>query len=225
MKCQTCPTCEGTNTLRNSSLAVRVYELRSVGFTCISSKRFYAQKSKSGFRRLFVMSFNIERKKAQFTPESVPPGSVCLSFVAARNGKAILCGRMDRLDIWLDRFYVSPTNGPNFLASGKLLLPASHLLWYESPRDAAMRIMREMALLEVPKEKFKLVGVQSHLRPSPKDPSLPHWDICFVYSADLPITELKQPEWFKDFGFKTNLKADDFTRGHGDVLEEAGLLN
>jgi hypothetical protein len=172
------------------------------------------------------MSFIVERKKAQFTPESVPPGSVCLSsFVAARNGKAILAGRMDRLDIWLDRFYVSPINGPSFLASGKLLLPASHLLWYESPLDAAVRILKEQALLEVPKEKLELVDAQSHLRPSPKDPAMPHWDICFVYSADIPNVELEQLEWFKDFGFKSNLKADDFTRDHGDVLEEAGLLN
>ena len=171
------------------------------------------------------MTFNVERKKAQFAPGDAPPASVCLSsFVAVRNCKAILAGRMDRLDIWLDRFYVSPTNGPTFLASGKLLLPASHLLWYESPLNAAERVLKEQALLEVPKEKLKLVDAQSHLRPSARDPSIPHWDICFVYSVELPGGELKQPEWFKDFGFKSNLKADDFTRGHGDVLEEAGLL-
>jgi hypothetical protein len=171
------------------------------------------------------MTFNVEKKRALFSPDDVPPGSVCLSsFVATSDGKGVLAGRMDRLDIWVERFYVSPANGKNFLASGKLLLPASHLQWYESPLDAAVRILREQALLDVPKEKLKLVDAQSHLRPTADDPSIPHWDICFVYSADLPSAQLKQPEWFKDFGFKSNLKADDFTRGHGDVLEEAGLL-
>lgn len=169
----------------------------------------------------------MERKKAQFTTEIVPPGSVCLSsFVAVNNDRGgILAGSMDRLDIWLDRFFVSPTNGPSFLASGKLLLPASHLLWYESPLDAGERILKEIALInDVPKEKLELVDVQSHLRPSPKDASIPHWDICVLYKVDSYRGTLKQPEWFRDFGFKTNLKNDDFTRGHGDVLVEAGLI-
>ena len=96
------------------------------------------------------MSFSVERKKAQFTTESVPPGSVCLSaFVAVTDGQeGILAGRMDRLDIWLERFFVSPTNGPDFLASGKFLLPASHLLWYESPIDAAERILKGITLID-----------------------------------------------------------------------------
>jgi hypothetical protein len=173
------------------------------------------------------MSFSVERKKAQFTTESVPPGSVCLSaFVAVNDGEGgILAGQMAKLDIWLERFFVSPTNGPSFLASGKLLLPASHLLWYESPLDAAERILKEIALIDdIPKDRLKLVDVQSHLRPAVTNPENPHWDICIVYKVDSYTGKLKQPEWFKDFGFKSNLKADDFTRGHGDVLEEAGLL-
>lgn len=173
------------------------------------------------------MSFNVQRRKAQFAPEDVPPGSVCLSsFVAVADGRGgILAGRMDRLDIWLERFFVSPTNGPNFLASGKYLLPASHLLWYESPLDASERILEEIALIDdVPKERLKLVDVQSHLRPAAKNPAVPHWDICIVYKVDSYHGSLRQPEWFKDFGFKSNLKANDFTRGHGDVLEEAGIL-
>ncbi len=174
-----------------------------------------------------MSSFKVERKKAQFTKEDVPPGSVCLSsFVAVTDDKGgILAGRMNLLDVWLERFFVSPTNGPSFLASGKLLLPASHLLWYESPLDAAERVLKEMALIEdVPKERLKLVDAQSHLRPSVKDPSIPHWDICFVHEVASYQGKLKQPRWFKEFEFKLNLKADDFTRGHGDVLEEAGLL-
>ncbi len=174
------------------------------------------------------MSFPVVKKKAQFTPESVPPGSVCISsFVVVEDGKGgILAGRMDRLDVWLDRFYASPVNAPSFLASGKFLLPASHITWYESPLAASERILKEMALVEdVPKKDIKLVDVQSHLRPSMNDPLIPHWDICVVYNVDDYRGRIGQPEWFKDFGFKSNLKADDFTRGHGDVLEEAGLIS
>ena len=174
------------------------------------------------------MSFNIDRtKKAQFSKESVPPGTVCISsFVVVTDGKGgILSGRMDKLDVWVDRFYASPTNAPTFLASGKLLLPASHLVWYESPLDAAERILKEMALIEdVPRDRIELIDVQSHLRPSANNPSNPHWDICIIYKVDSYGGKINQPEWFRDFGFKYNLKNDDFTRGHGDILEEAGML-
>jgi len=174
------------------------------------------------------MSFNVDRsKKAQFSSGDVPPGTVCMScFIAVNDGEGgLLTGRMDHLDIWLDRFFMSPLTGPAYVASGKLVLPASHLFWYESPLDAAERILKEMALIDnVPKDHIKLVDVQSHLRPGFKDPSIPHWDICVLYKVDSYKGKIKQPKWFKDFGFKPNLKAGDFTRGHGDVLEEAGLL-
>lgn len=175
------------------------------------------------------MSFGIDRnKKAQFSVGDVPPGTVCISsFVAVNDGKdGVLAGRMDHLDIWLDRFFMNPVTGPTYVASGKLVLPASHLAWYESPLDAAQRILREMALIDdVPKDRIKLVDVQSHLRPRTSDPSIPHWDICVLYKVDSYQGKIKQPEWFKDFGFKSDLKIDDFTRGHGDILEEAGLLS
>jgi hypothetical protein len=174
------------------------------------------------------MSFNIDRsKKAQFSLNDVPPGTVCISsFVVVNDGNGrILAGRMDQLDVWLDRFYANPTTAPTFLASGKLLLPASHIVWYESPLDAADRVLKEMALIDdVPKNKITLVDVQSHLRPSAKDQNVPHWDICVLYSVDSYNGKLKQPGWFRDFGFKKDLKPDDFTRGHGDILKEAGML-
>jgi len=173
------------------------------------------------------LSFPVVKKKAQFTSESVPPGTVCISsFVVVNDGRGgILAGRMDQLNVWLDRFYASPVNAPSFLASGKFLLPASHIQWYEAPLDASDRILKEMALIDdVPKEKIKLVDVQSHLRPAMNDPLIPHWDLCIVYKVDNYQGKLKQPAWFKDFGFKISLNADDFTRGHGDVLDEAGLL-
>jgi ADP-ribose pyrophosphatase YjhB (NUDIX family) len=177
------------------------------------------------------MSYEVVNKKAQFSPNDVPPGSVCLStFVVVRNGGGILAGKMDKLEIWIERFYMSEKGGPSYLASGKFLLPASHVSWYESPLDSAVRILKEQTLLSVPKERIKLVDIQSHLRPVPSNPSgPPHWDICVVYTTELPddqARKLGQPEWFKDLGFKSEstLAVDDFTRGHGDVLEEAGFI-
>jgi hypothetical protein len=38
--------------------------------------------------------------------------------------------------------------------------------------------------------------------------------------------EIRKPEWFSELKFlqPQGLKADDFTRGHGDVLLERGII-
>ena len=173
------------------------------------------------------------RKKALFSAESPPPpGGICLSsFVVVSNGSGMLAGRMKNPDTWVDRFFVSQKFVPGYMAEGeKYLMPAMHLAWYESPLDAADRILREQVLVDFPKEKIKLLGVQSHLRGDLNDEkNPPHWDICFVYEAKLPARaagKIKSPEWFEDFGFKpkSKLTAANFLRGHGDVLEEAHVI-
>lgn len=39
--------------------------------------------------------------------------------------------------------------------------------------------------------------------------------------------EVKRPEWFSELRFvKANeMTSDDFTRGHGDVLKEFGMIH
>ena len=175
---------------------------------------------------------NQPRGKALFSAESPPPaGGICLSsFVVVSNGSGILLGKMKKPEIWIERFFVSQQFVPRYMSEGKYLMPASHLAWYESPLDAADRILREQALVNFPKEKIRLLGVQSHLRGDLNDEkNPPHWDICFVYEARLSAKvarKIKSPEWFEDFGFKpkSKLTAGDFARAQGDVLEEAHLI-
>jgi hypothetical protein len=50
-----------------------------------------------------------------------------------------------------------------------------------------------------------------------------------VYETKIPKTlakKLSSPEWFGDYGMKkkSSLKVDDFARGHGEVLEKAGMI-
>jgi ADP-ribose pyrophosphatase YjhB (NUDIX family) len=171
-------------------------------------------------------------RKALFNEKNVTPGGTCLSsFVLVRSGGAVLVGRMRKHEIWVDRFFVGEKFAPDYLASGKYLLPARHLAWYESPLAAAESVVREQVRLKVPRSRIRLMGVQSHVRgdvDSSERP--PHWDICFVYEAKVPAktaSRLKTPPWFKDFQFVplSALSVADFTRGHGDILEEAGLLS
>ena len=171
------------------------------------------------------------RRKAMFTEGNVPKGGVCLSsFVALTNGGRILIGKMARPEIWTERFFVGERFAPIYRNSGKYLLPSRHLAWYESPFGAAMSVIQEQALLRVPESRVRLVDVQSHVRGDVNDEAEPpHWDICFLYRTEVPARiarSIKSPAWFEDFHFTpiASLTADDFTRGHGDVLGEAGML-
>jgi ADP-ribose pyrophosphatase YjhB (NUDIX family) len=93
------------------------------------------------------------------------------------------------------------------------------LKYGERPEDAATRILTEM--VGAKKAKLKLLQVQSHLAQDPNDPESAHWDICFVYGGTLK-GKIQAPEWFSELRFAKpkELKSEDFTRGHGDVLKE-----
>jgi ADP-ribose pyrophosphatase YjhB (NUDIX family) len=171
------------------------------------------------------------KMKALFSEGNVPPGGTCLSsFVVVANGRSILVGKMSRPEIWIERFLVGPKFAPIYASSGKYLLPARHLHWYESPLEAAYSVVRDQVGLAIPKSKISLVDVQSHLQgdvDNEKEP--PHWDICFVYHVQVSnklAAKLERPEWFSELAFKPlkSLKQDDFTRGHGDILQMAGMI-
>ena len=171
------------------------------------------------------------RKKALFTEGNTPPGGLCLSsFVVLTTGRDVLIGKMARPEMWVEKFFVGEKFAPTYVQSNKYLLPASHLAWYESPLEAAGRVANEQAMMPIPKEKLKLLGIQSHVSGDPTSTTEPpHWDICFVYEGNISKSaakKLKAPEWFEDLAFvnRSKLKAEDFTRGHGDVLEHAGII-
>jgi len=171
------------------------------------------------------------KTKALFSQKNVPPGGTCLSsFVVVSNGRNILVGKMARPEIWVQRFLVGPTFAPVYAGSGKYVLPARHLHWYESPLEAALGVMRDQVGLDIPASKISLVDVQSHVSGDINDEEEPpHWDICFLYRTQVSNKQaetLKRPEWFSELAFKPlrSLKQDHFTRGHGDVLKGAGML-
>lgn len=171
------------------------------------------------------------KQKALFREGSAPPGGTCLSsFVILTTGSDMLVGKMMKPEVWVEKFFVGPQWAQTYYQSKKYMLPASHLAWYESPLEAAARTVKEQTLLPLRKDDLKLIEVQSHLSGDPTSTTEPpHWDICFVYEGKVSksvATKLKQPEWFEDFGFvsRAKLKSDDFTRGHGDVLEKASAI-
>lgn len=164
-------------------------------------------------------------KRAVFAEGSVPKGGTCLSsFLILRSKDGILAGKMTKPEIWIEKFLVGESFAPKYAASNKWILPASHLTYGEKPEDAAMRVLTEQ--VGANRTTLSLLQVQSHLSQSPTDPEAAHWDICFVYEGQM-AERIRKPEWFSELEFmKTQrLKADDFTRGHGDVLLELGMID
>ena len=164
-------------------------------------------------------------KKAMFMEGQVPKGGTCISAFLILEGKdGVLAGKMAKPDIWVEKFFVGPSFAPKYAASGKWMLPASHLKYGEKPDDAATRILTEQ--LGISGVKVALSQVQSHLSQDPNDPEAAHWDICFIYKGTVK-GNVPKPEWFSELEFlkPSKLSAEDFTRGHGDVLKELGTIH
>ncbi len=164
------------------------------------------------------------RKAALFIEGNVPKGGACLSsFLVMRGKSGILVGKMARPELWVEKFFVGQSYAPKAVSSGKWVLPASHLQFFESPEDAATRILTEE--IQAKETKLRLLQVQSHLSHDPNDPEAAHWDICFVYGGTHKGS-LERPEWFSELKFVNtrSLTNESFARGHGDVLKQLGVI-
>jgi ADP-ribose pyrophosphatase YjhB (NUDIX family) len=172
-----------------------------------------------------------KKRKALFNRDNVPEGGTCLSsFLVVSRGNEILVGKMKNPQVWMDRFFVGEKFAPIYASSGKYILPASHLAWYESPQEAAFRIASDqIAHSPHSKEDLRLLDVQSFVSGDPNsDTEPPHWDFCFVYEMKLlPDEDIKEPEWFEELRFveRGKLNVDDFTRGHGDILQQLKFIS
>jgi ADP-ribose pyrophosphatase YjhB (NUDIX family) len=163
-------------------------------------------------------------KKAMFGEGQVPKGGTCISAFLVLTGKGgLLAGKMTQPNVWVEKFMVGENFAPKYAASGKWILPASHLKYGEKPEDAAKRILTEQ--LGLSKVKLTFAEVQSHLSGDPNDPEGAHWDICFIYEGRVK-GNVPRPEWFSELAFlkPKDVSVEGFTRGHGDVLKELGTI-
>jgi hypothetical protein len=104
------------------------------------------------------------------------------------------------------------------------MLPASQLLLFESPDDAAQRVAREqleLDLVQLPSPRV-FSETQTRVGAAGKDP---HWDLHFIYEIAWPKGRPPRARPWKDLSFRTvnDTPRSTFGRGHGDVLELIGL--
>jgi hypothetical protein len=100
------------------------------------------------------------------------------------------------------------------------MIPSSHLIFGEDPKDAAKRILREQLVLQ----NIGLEGpfVVSFQYASSRAPQHLHWDIEFIFKGK--IESIVKNELWNELEFidVRKISKKDFTRGHEDILEAIG---
>ena len=148
--------------------------------------------------------------------------SVFLVLEHPQRAGSVLAGHLDPNGPWWEVGALDPER----LASvaERWMLPSCQLLLFESPEEAARRILNE----QLGSPPLALVGPRVFSDPSarPGRPGKdPHWDLHFVFrgqwssSAPPKVTLWKQ----LDFVDVARTPRTQFARDQGDVLELVGL--
>lgn len=157
---------------------------------------------------------------AHFDARSPVVDALCLSAFLVSIEEGLLVGRMRDPEAWATLDAVQ-AKGSAFQGE-RWVLPASHLVVAESPDAAARRIATEQL-------GGRLRGltpwrVLSFAGPLASRDEATHWDLCFVYQAEVELAET--PPWFAELRRVPleTLRPEAFARGHGEVLEALHLL-
>jgi ADP-ribose pyrophosphatase YjhB (NUDIX family) len=157
---------------------------------------------------------------------AVPEGGLCLSafLLLTRQGQPgrVLLGRPDPRAPWTSFATLEPAHVK--IIGERWILPASHLLEFESPDRAAQRIVREQ--LELPAASLDGPAVFSEAYPSAIDPeSGSHWDIHFVFRGERPDDEILSPTAWRELEYHdpNKLSHSEIARGHADILGLVGI--
>jgi hypothetical protein len=156
----------------------------------------------------------------------LPDDGMCLSvfLVLTPPGQeaAVLMGRIDPSAPWDEIGALDPAR--RRAIGDRWMLPSSQLVFFESPSEAALRILKEQLASDPIPLEGPAVFSEAYHRPGSAATD-PHWDIHFVFrgrwrSASPP----RVPAWrqleFVDVG---RLAPDGIARNQGDVLALVGL--
>jgi hypothetical protein len=156
----------------------------------------------------------------------IPPDGLCLSsFVLlspSSDPSRVLVGHLDPAADWERIGALDPKRVE--MNSAGWMLPACHLLYFESPRSAAERVLVEQ--LGLPGVPLGTPAIFSETyRPRRHPERGLHWDLEFVFRGTAPEGwEPRHPAW-KNLAFVDPARTPraSFTRAHEEVLELAGF--
>lgn len=155
----------------------------------------------------------------------IPEGGLCLSsFLILTDGdsRRVLMGHLNPAADWEE---IGALDSDRAQAHSRgWMLPSSHLMVYESPQEAAMRILREqlgMVHLELCEAK-----VVSEVGTPKRFPGLArHWDLEFVFSGKIVGGGAQNHDAWRELRFVDPAKTyrREIARSHDEVLESAGF--
>jgi hypothetical protein len=155
---------------------------------------------------------------------AVPEGGLCLSVFLVLTDPVdptrVLLGRPNPAAPWSKLGSLDPSHATSL--GDRWILPASHLVEWESPTRAAARIAAE----QLGRSDLALRGpeVYSEFYSSVIDPeSGPHWDFHFVFRGEW--TPAPRSSAWKELVLRRTdeLRRAEIGRGHADVLALAGM--
>jgi ADP-ribose pyrophosphatase YjhB (NUDIX family) len=156
----------------------------------------------------------------------IPPDGLCLSsfLLLSPSGirSQVLVGRLDPTAPWRE-IGALDARRVELNAQG-WMLPSCHLLFFESPQEAAVRVLREQLGLEgIALDAPSIFSEKYRPRRHPERGE--HWDLEFVYRAEAPPGwRAAHPAWRElRFVDPAQIPRGEFTRSHEEVLELAGF--
>ncbi|HUI38922.1 MAG TPA: hypothetical protein VLY85_04750, partial [Thermoplasmata archaeon] len=157
---------------------------------------------------------------------AVPSRGLCLSaFLILRspsNPRAVLLGRLDPTADWTTIGGLDP--GRLAAVGTGWMLPSSQLVLFESPQEAAVRIVREQLESAPPELAGPRVFSEAYGRPDVPGQDL-HWDLHFVFEGTWPSARPPRARPFAALEFVDvgTISSGDVARSQADVLELVGL--
>lgn len=154
--------------------------------------------------------------------DKVPPGGMCLSaFVFLARGDALLLGKYADDPTW-ERLAGLDAKRRQVHGQG-WTVPASHLRFGEDPREAGVRIVREVLGLDgVELSEPRVLTEHADRDPRPGLPAITdHYDVWFFLDATVEEGfEVAVPAWYRALAFVDvdTLAAEDYGRQHQDIV-------
>src|SRR5437870_10011273 len=163
---------------------------------------------------------------AAFSVAELPKEGVCLStfliVTEAHDSQRVLMGHMNPKAPWDHIGALDPSRVEAH--SRGWMLPSSHLIFHESPDEAARRIAREQ--LELPDLSFsEPIVVSEAYTPRRFPDAAKHWDLEFLFRSDFPAADIPHPAAWAELAFVDLRRTakSEIARSHEDVIESAGL--
>ncbi len=158
----------------------------------------------------------------------LPADGMCLSAFVLLSPRGrpdeVLVGRVDPAGAWERIGALDPARVRLWAQAGQWMLPSCHLLFFESPHDAARRIVREQ--LDLADVDVGEPQVYSEAYAPARQPAEHrHWDLDFLFRGELPGPEApRHPAWRElRYVRPSEMSRRAFTRSHDDILELAGF--